>query len=559
MITEEQISGDPAESGTEPPDASAVEEVLRALAAALRSYRLYEGSNPMVDRFVAGLQQKLTGLWDELPYLRLQIEEDTIRWEGQPVFPSGETGGDLPFAFYKDGIRELRILPGFEEDELLPFLGVLARAPSIQTDQDDLITLLWQEDLSKIRYRAVEAAAEGIELHTGSPIPPAPIDPAEVREEEGVAPQRITTEDFDEALYFLEEVELRQLQEEVRKEARRNLWRDVVNALLDRLEDGDGDRQRRIVAVIAELLPATLAGGRFDRGANLLEELVAIGMQPGVLGVDALRDVRHLFDQLGTEEMITQLTALMEENPEGVADGSIPRLLAFFPPRALAPLIRIAARTERPAIRSALDDCVQRLADSNRDHVVELLESPEEVVVAGALRWIGQLRIGAAANDVVRFLASEDAGIRASAVGALAALGAASAGNAIVGVLSDSEREVRVTAARALGTLRFAPARTTLEPALASRRMREADRTEKIAFFEAYGSISGADGVPVLDRMLNGRGWTGRGEPSEIRACAALGLAQIRHPAAREALTAAANDRDPVVRAAVARALRREE
>jgi HEAT repeat protein len=65
--------------------------------------------------------------------------------------------------------------------------------------------------------------------------------------------------------------------------------------------------------------------------------------------------------------------------------------------------------------------------------------------------------------------------------------------------------------------------------------------------------------VAVLDKILNSRGWLGRGEAPEIRACAALGLARSRHPSARAALTRAASDQDPVVRNAVARALREPE
>jgi HEAT repeat protein len=62
--------------------------------------------------------------------------------------------------------------------------------------------------------------------------------------------------------------------------------------------------------------------------------------------------------------------------------------------------------------------------------------------------------------------------------------------------------------------------------------------------------------VPVLERILNGRSWLGRRESAEIRACAALGLGKVRHPAAEKALNAAAADPDPVVRSAVGRALK---
>ncbi|HEU0054883.1 MAG TPA: HEAT repeat domain-containing protein, partial [Longimicrobium sp.] len=141
-------------------------------------------------------------------------------------------------------------------------------------------------------------------------------------------------------------------------------------------------------------------------------------------------------------------------------------------------------------------------------------------------------------------------------VEALGEIRSPNASGALEGALDDAEREVRVAAARALAAIRYAPARAKLEAALESKRLREADRTERIAFFEAYGGLAGPEGVPLLDRVLNGKSWLGRRETAEMRACAALGLGRIRHPAAEKALSSAAADADPVVRSAVGRALK---
>ncbi|HEX7238854.1 MAG TPA: hypothetical protein VF263_01200, partial [Longimicrobiaceae bacterium] len=129
--------------------------------------------------------------------------------------------------------------------------------------------------------------------------------------------------------------------------------------------------------------------------------------------------------------------------------------------------------------------------------------------------------------------------------------------HALQGALDDGEREVRIAAARALSALRYTPARAALEAAVASKRLlREADLTERIAFFEAFGSVAGEAGVAELDRILNGKSWLGRREDPETRACAALGLSRAGLPAARKALAAASADPDPVVRSAVGRAIR---
>jgi HEAT repeat protein len=77
-----------------------------------------------------------------------------------------------------------------------------------------------------------------------------------------------------------------------------------------------------------------------------------------------------------------------------------------------------------------------------------------------------------------------------------------------------------------------------------------------MAFFEAYGALCGDAGVPLLDGMLNGKGFLGRREDPEMRACAAMALGRIQSPQAQDALNRATADKEALVRNAVNRALR---
>ncbi|HEX9106366.1 MAG TPA: HEAT repeat domain-containing protein, partial [Longimicrobiales bacterium] len=148
--------------------------------------------------------------------------------------------------------------------------------------------------------------------------------------------------------------------------------------------------------------------------------------------------------------------------------------------------------------------------------------------------------------------------LRLAAVDALVAIHNGRALEALQKALEDDEREVRVAAARGLARLRYQPARARLEELIQGRLLREADLTEKIAFFEAYGAVGNADSVVMLDKLLNGRNILRQRQPPEVRACAALALGRLGTPAARAALDRAVNDDQPMVRNAVARALRQE-
>src|SRR5690606_15949022 len=104
----------------------------------------------------------------------------------------------------------------------------------------------------------------------------------------------------------------------------------------------------------------------------------------------------------------------------------------------------------------------------------------------------------------------------------------------------------------------YQPARPIFEEILEGKALREADLTEKLAFFEAYARLAGVAGIPLLERILHSRGLLGRRPPAELRACAATALGHIPAPAARACLERARDESDPVVRGAVLRALRQE-
>jgi hypothetical protein len=538
--------GDPAVRGV-------VQEVVRGFSRALRTHLLYEGHSPALDRFVETLRERMGSLWEHLRHLNVQVEEREILWRGEPVYV-GEERDNLAFLLFRDGVRELSFLPGFEEADLDGFLALLARIHRIQIDEEDLLTLLWEHEWKHFRYRYVEALSEGVHLPEASPASTLPA-PAQPREEP-VVRQTASTEDFREALYFLDEGEMRRVEAEVRREMTRDLWTGVLDGLLDRLEDSPTERQTRIVVIFGDVLASLLGAGRIDRAAYLLEQLVGIATSAKRPPPMVLREIRALFDQLARPETVAELVRTVEEAGETIGQEALGALLAYFPPESLGPLLRAGEATALPAARESILAAAERLAAPNPAALKGFIADPDAAVAGGAARLAGRLRLTDSAPELARLLRRPEPTVRLAAVEALRELRSATASGLVEGALEDADRDVRIAAVRAVAALRWAPARARLEAALEGKRLREADLTERIAFFESFGTLAGPDSVALLDRVLNGKSWLGRRENAEIRACAALGLGQVRHPTAEQALGTAAADADPVVRSAVGRALR---
>lgn len=547
--------GAPAATTAADPLRAEVREVVQGISKALRAYLLYEGNSPALDRFLEILRGRMARLWEQQSPLTLTVEERELHWEGASVFQSDERD-NLAFLLYRDGVREITLHPGFEEEELGLLVTILAQVHRVRgADEDDLLTIFWEKDWLHFRYRYVEALPDGVHLPEAAGGEPRTV--AAPRAEVEQAPPRasVSTDDFREALYFLDQTEMNRLAAELRAEMDRDLWTGVLTALFDRIQDGVAERQEQVMEVLGDVIPSLLGAARIDLAAYVIGEIVSIAtttkLAPGVL-----RGLRSLFIQLGDPATVAELVRTVEDAGDAVREDDLARLLAFFPPEALGPLLRAGEGSGSQRVRASVQSAAERLGDANREHLASLVADPDATLVTGAARLLGRLRVTSAAAEVTRLLSRPEAAVRLVAIETLQELRSPSAAGALEAALEDTDREVRVAAARALGALHYAPARARLEAALDSKRLREAELSERIAFFEAYGGVAGAEGVALLDRVLNGKSWLGRKESGEIRACAALGLGRVRHPSAEKSLNAAAADADPVVRSAVGRALR---
>ncbi|MEJ2502133.1 MAG: HEAT repeat domain-containing protein [Gemmatimonadota bacterium] len=543
-----------------------VENLVSTIGKTLRAYNMYQANNPVFQRFHRVLRETLEETWDKTGEVNLAVTEEGFHYRGHTM-QVGSGRDRLAFAFYKDGIRHLTLLPGFE-DEVDTFLRSVNRAMRRDADADDLITVLWEEDFASLQYEYVDLLAEGLTIPEEARKEPALIEggfASEIPEaaegdaaSEGLSSGSLTMslsqEDFDETLYFLDQAEMAALQTEVEIEMERDLRQDVLNALFDRLEEPDPARQTEILDILDQLLPLFLSRGDMAKAARVLDELDRMQAK-GAIDPGLRERVEQVFDRLSAPEVLEQFVQAVEDGAVAPDSEDVNLFFSRLHARALPILIRYAEMSDSEAVRNRLGAALDGLAGRYPPEVTGLLGSDERELGAGAARVAGRVGLAQAVPGLQETLGHEDPGVRLAAVEALVAIRLTPALNALGSALGDEDREVRIAAAKALGAVRFASARPALEKVIEGRRIRDADLTEKMAFFGAYGALGGQAAVERLSEILNARGFLGRRNPTELRACAALGLGRASTPAARSVLEKAVHDEDPIVRNAVMRAL----
>jgi len=552
----------------EPPFAPApVEELLRLVAKAARAQQLYLPNNPIYRGAIEALRAGFVAVWKETDELTLTVLETEIRWYDAVV--AGDSGAakstdNLAWLFHKDGVRELALAKGFEDAEVVKFLEVIQRARKASADEDDLVTMLWESDFTFLKYKYVDLLQEGSggELADGTEVGATPSSgdvQRATREavEESRSASIVNMADFDGTLYFLDDREIEYLNGEVKREYEQDLRANIVSVLLDIFEaQQDNEIRGEILEDLQTVMLYLLTAGHFRGVANLLREsAIAVERAPSVTAAQR-EQLARLPERLSAPDALAQLLQSLDEAPSLPPQDELTELFDQLRPSALATVFAWMGKTQNERLRTLLEGAGGRLAAANTAELVRLIQAPEQDVSNEAIKRAGGLKAQAAVLALSKILSEPDAARRLLAVQALTEIASPGALQALERVIEDVDRDVRIPAVRALAARAYRPVLARLETVVKGRAIRAADLTEKMAFFESYGSLCGDSGVSQLDAMLNGKGFLGRREDAEIRACAAMALGRVGTPNATEALRKAAGEKDIVVRNAVTRALR---
>ena len=552
-----------------PPFSTApIEDMLRLLAKGVRAHQLYMHNNPTYVRAIELLRAAFPAIWEHTEAFTITVTESEFVWEGVIVLREGggEASDSLAWVFYKDGVRELRFERGFEGDDLVPFLDVIQRARRTGRDGEDLLVMLWEQELHHLRYRYVDvgddgAAAVGDFTTHFEPriVEPPRLDDGEPIEEvlQTSRPGVVNLEDFDSTLHFLDEHEVSYLKTEVENAYANDLRQNVVAILLDIFEAQPDSKVRDEVAhLLDNMMLHFLSAGQFRTVAYLLREAGVAAQRAPQLVPEQRERLAKIPDRLSEPAALSQLLESLDESHDLPPQEDLNALFDELRPAALATVFAWLTRIRDPRLRVLLQTAAERLATVNTAELARLVGHADKDVAIEAIRRAGALGTASAVPPIVKRMEDTDVAIRQAAVHALGEVGSAGALHGLERAIGDSDRDVRIAAVRALAARAYRPALPHVEAVVKGTTLRGADLTERMAMFELYGALCGDGGIPVLDRILNRRSWLRRRADPELRACAAVALGRVGTERAVAALQQAVTQKEVVVRTAVNKALR---
>ncbi|OYV71936.1 MAG: hypothetical protein B7Z72_05885, partial [Gemmatimonadetes bacterium 21-71-4] len=411
------------------PFASApVEELLRSLLKAVRAHQLYLPNNPIYKSSIDHVRAAFSPVWEETDELVLTFNETDVLWYGHSVLHESTKSGDsLPWLFYKDGVRELTLAKGVEQEELLPLLSIIQRGRKASADDDDVLAMLWEQDFVNLRYRYVDLGLEPASaVEDGGP-PPRPMSPEEVRQantggsgDEETEESRsgvVNLADFDSTLYFLDEKEIEYLQGEIGREYASDLRQVVAATLFDIFEaQPDFEVRAEVCDLIETLMLYLLAGGHLRTVAYLLRESQVSAQRGKEVTPEQRERVGQIPARLSQPEPLGQLLQALDESTDLPPQDELTELFEQLRPTALGPIFSWLGRLQNQRLRPMLEQAAARLTAGNTAELVKLIQSDDRAVAMEAVRRCGALKIQAGVAAIGRVMTNADAELRLACV-----------------------------------------------------------------------------------------------------------------------------------------------
>jgi len=390
-----------------------VTDLLKAFVKAVRATQMYLPNNPMHARSLEAVKEAFGHVWKHTDELILQVVETRLEWEGRTVLDEGDrTSDNVAWLLYKDGIRELTMHKGFEQDELSVLFNLLQRVRKATDDDDDLLTLMWEREFATLQYRYVDLTQEtgpGVESMERQEQKEKILSPAQA--EAGLQSSQsavASIDDFDSTLYFLDDHEVEYLQQEIKREFSTDLRPAVIASLLDTFENQkDPTVREEICGLLDYFLLILLSTAQYRNAAYLLREAgVTANRAADVLEPQKQR-LTQLNELMSDPKPLGQLLQALEDSPLRAPQHELDELFGILQPRALETILSWIGRSANPQLKMLLEVAAGRLASNNSAELIRLIGSDDEAVVLEAIRRAAALKSPAAVPALGKMLVDD--------------------------------------------------------------------------------------------------------------------------------------------------------
>ena len=550
-------------------------DLTGSLVKTVKAVRFYPPDNPTIKGFRDQLLKKFQFFLNKYPFFTLQVGEYDLSFKGKILYENRDVKSSLAFILYKDGVRELRFMKGLEELEVQGLIDIIKGVENINELEDDVVTLMWEKDFNHIGYVATDEFLEDKPI-----IIPDNVDQfrsylvfkplghnveVDLAEEGGevepdldqILSKTITDLGFlsNRKVYFLTPEEVEGLRKEVEAEIDPVFVFNVIDILFEILAlEKMREPYQDSVNLLNKILDAILTLGDFQKASDLLKRIHM------VLKIYELKDwqieiIQKLIQDAGEDLRIDRIGKILEKE-EGVRLEDLSSYLILLQQNSIKPLIKILGELKNSKTRRMICDALSEIGKNAIELFTPFLDDRRWYLVRNITYILGRIGREQTIPYIQKAFLHGDPRVRREALQVLGLIGGPKAISLLVKALMDGDVRIRAMAAINLGKVGKAVGLAALLEAVQSKDFQKRDRAEIKAFFDAIGMVGSNEAIPVLQQLLERKGWFSRGSMDEIHMGAANALAMIGTPGAKVILEKGKDSKEESIRNACSQALK---
>ncbi len=492
--------------------------------------------------------------WGSLP---LKVEAECFSMFKQPVFQAAEKSENIPYKFYKDGIRHLIFRQGMQVDELVEFV-LIGLTDTVRGDPD-ILSQMWERGFEHIEYMVVEGfsiddmSEEQVQVEVDK-IVGYLYQRLRSNSDDFMRFARVSVEDLEMQLEGVDQVRgavvtgqpatekyIRATQDEVKEDVSARLFPKIVGAVFQVIEEGSIAEVDILKEIFLQLLDSMLLLEDFGTINSLLVKFRA--MERDQSKAQLAQDLRaHFVSKMGEEQRLRRIGEVLNSGrPKQPQD--LFRYLYTLDSKVVPTLLEVLEGIEIQENRPILCDALASIGKDTPEPFAQRLNSEKSQLVRDMIYIIDKCDFPEKMKYFGETLKNPNLAVRLEALSILSRSKSEQCRRFIVTALADQNAQMRIQAARVLPNMSPAKAFADLSAIVKSAEFDKRDMAEKLAVYHALGSTQQAPAAQQFMNMLGQKSLLRRAKIKEDKLLAISGLSAMPSIPSYKALQAVTEDR----------------
>lgn len=566
------------------PDSKQVVEFFNLLIKAIKAKLVYPSSSKLPDQFKGNLIKKTSSVLEKIEDLSFRISSNNITYGSTSVYESSSRTENFAHIFFRDGIVGLNFHLGIDGDEMGRFVDLLVRMMRTIYIDDDLVTLLWEENFQYISYDLIDEdfEIETFEYSTNTfktdinpdddDIQALFLDDAHIKFDEddlninqqkeglnlrGSAYSKIPQESHD----FLSRIS--------------EFTQDEKDRIADLLATDAGfDHTQYQLTVIFEILGTEkelpgyvevigfigkvrdcyITSCNFSSASSLLNRMHELLDVLKNLKSSRVEKIEEFFLDCASKEKIELLTQTLNSHKDIDTEG-LENYLKQLPWAAIDPLLSSLGELEQYQARRALCNVLIELGKDQIDLVARGLDDERWYVVRNIVKILGELANSRIINYLKKTIRHPDYRVRKETLAAAAKMDTNESVDFMILALSDPDTKIQLNSLRYLIEKKYTQAFLAIENIIKNKKFKEKPPEQVREFLEAYATLGQIKAFAYLKTLATKKCFLASTNEERLKINAVNALARINTSEAYQFLNKLASGRNKKLSSVAMRAI----